>query len=53
MTIGENKTRVSLVLDADDKKLLQELADKEDRSLNYIVNKILRQYIASQKQDPK
>ena len=47
--IHKDKTRVSLILPKTLKDYLQSLADADDRSLNYIIEKILSEYMAAHK----
>ena len=47
--IHKDKTRVSLILPKTLKDYLQTLAIADDRSLNYIIEKILSEYMESQK----
>lgn len=47
--IHKDKTRVSLILPKTLKDYLQSLADEDDRSLNYIIEKILSEYMAAHK----
>ncbi len=45
MGVAPNKTRTSIVLDKTDKEILEKLAEEDDRSFNYIVNKAVKRYI--------
>ena len=47
--IHKDKIRVSLILPKTLKDYLQSLADEDDRSLNYIIEKILGEYMAAHK----
>ena len=47
--IHKDKTRVSLILPKTLKDYLQSLAKTDDRSLNYIIEKILSEYMAAHK----
>lgn len=51
MSIANDKTRTSIVIDKTDKEILEKLAKADDRSFNYIVNRAIKQYIKSQ--DPR
>jgi len=45
MSIASNKVRASIVIEKADKAALEEIAKKEDRSLNYMINKAIKEYI--------
>ncbi len=45
MPIAPNKIRVSVVLEKTDKAALEKLAEDDDRSLNYMINKAVKEYI--------
>ncbi|NLK29234.1 MAG: ribbon-helix-helix protein, CopG family [Clostridiales bacterium] len=45
MSIASDKTRVSIVIDKEDKLKLEELAQADDRSLNYVINKAIKEYL--------
>ena len=47
-----NKT-VSIYLNQDFYKKLYEIAEKEERSLNWLINKILKKYIEEQEDESK
>lgn len=47
MSISENKTRMSLVLEKKDKALLEDIAKKQERSVNYCICKAIKQYISN------
>ncbi len=45
MSISDSKIRCSLVLEKKDKTIIEEIALKNDRSVNYIINQIIKDYI--------
>lgn len=45
MSISESKIRMSLVIDKSDKELLEKIAKTDDRSVNYTINKAIKEYI--------
>ena len=49
MAIGEDKTGVLVNMNKDMKAKLEELAKKDERSLTNLINKILTEYVESQK----
>lgn len=49
MTKDKNKERCSIVLDREDKKALLKMAEKEERSLNYIIGKAVKQFLQNHK----
>lgn len=44
---------VSIYLDQDFHKKLSEIAEKEERSLNWLINKILKKYVEDQDSESK
>ncbi len=49
MAISDKKTRISLVIKKDDKAILEELAKQDELSVNYVINKAIKQYILNAK----
>lgn len=47
MTIANNKTRYALTLEKSDKEKLEKIAKEQNRSLNNLIETILKQYLAS------
>ena len=47
MSISSDKVRISLVIDKEDKAKLEEIAKADDRTLSYIVNKAIKEYLQS------
>ena len=47
MTIADNKTRYALTLEKSDKEKLEKIAKERNRSLNNLIETILKQYLAS------
>lgn len=45
MSISDNKIRCSLVIEKDDKLALENIAKKDDRSLNYVINQAIKIFI--------
>lgn len=51
--ISDNKSRVSLILPKELKAYLQTIADEDDRSLNYVIEKILSEFMETHKETHK
>lgn len=47
MTIAGNKTRYALTLEKSDKEKLEKIAKEQNRSLNNLIETILKEYLAS------
>ena len=47
MAISDEKTRYSLTLEKTDKKKLEQLAKEQNRSLNNLIETILKDYLAN------
>lgn len=47
MTIANSKTRYALTLEKSDKEKLEKLAKEQNRSLNNLIETILKEYLAS------
>ena len=45
-----NKAKISITLDADVHENVSALAEKDDRSVSSMINKILREYCAGKKE---
>ena len=45
MSIYDNKVRCSLVMEKNDKIILESMAKKNDRSINYIINQAIKEFI--------
>ena len=45
MSIADDKIRTSIVIDKNDKEILENIAKSDDRSFNYIVNRAIKQFI--------
>lgn len=45
MSISDTKIRCSLVMEKSDKAILEEIAIKNDRSLSYVINQAIKEYI--------
>lgn len=45
MAISDKRTRISLTIEKEDRKILEELAEKDERSLTYVINKAIKEYI--------
>ncbi len=48
MSISNSKTRYSLVIEKNNKKILEDIAKKNDRSLNYMINLAIKEFIENQ-----
>lgn len=46
-----NKAKISITLDTDVHEVISELAEKDDRSVSSMINKILREYCADKKKE--
>ena len=53
MSISSNKTRTTITIEKQDKEFLEQIAKVNDRSLNYIINKALKQFISENITTPK
>lgn len=53
MSISDNKTRCSLVIEKEDKAILEQIAKNKERSLNYVINKAIKAYIKENLPDKK
>lgn len=45
MTVSENKTRVSIVIDKEDKVKLDAIAKSQERSINFLINKAIKEWL--------
>ncbi len=45
MTISSSKIRMSLVIDKSDKAKLEKVAEAQERSVNYCINKAIKKYL--------
>lgn len=45
MAISDSKQRMSLVIEKSDKIILESIAKKDDRSVNYIINQAIKEFI--------
>lgn len=45
MAISDTKQRMSLVIDKKDKVILEGMAKKDDRSVNYVINQAIKEFI--------
>lgn len=45
MSIASDKIRISLVIDKADKAKLEQIATSDDRSISYIINKAIKEYL--------
>lgn len=45
MAISDNKTRTILTLEKKTKKTLEKIAEKENRSLNNLIETIIKEYL--------
>lgn len=45
MSISSSKTRMSLVIDKNDKAELEKIAKAQERSVNYCINKAIKKYL--------
>lgn len=43
--IAENKARISFLIDKSDKQKLEYIAQKQDRSVSYIINLAITKYL--------
>nr|WP_296470246.1 hypothetical protein [uncultured Acetatifactor sp.] len=45
MAISDIKQRMSLVINKKDKAILEDIAKKDDRSVNYVINQAIKEFI--------
>lgn len=45
MAISNLKQRMSLVIEKSDKTILESMAKKDDRSVNYVINQAIKEFI--------
>lgn len=45
MAISDTKQRMSLVIEKKDKLILEDMAKKDDRSVNYVINQAIKEFI--------
>jgi len=45
MSISDSKIRCSLVIEKKDKYAIENIAQKNDRSVNYVINQAIKEYI--------
>lgn len=45
MAISDTKQRMSQVIDKKDKVILEGMAKKDDRSVNYVINQAIKEFI--------
>lgn len=45
MSISENKIRCSLVMEKKDRAIIEKIAEQNDRSINYVINQAIKDYI--------
>ena len=45
MAISDSKQRMSLVIEKNDKAILEDIAKENDRSVNYIINQAIKEFI--------
>lgn len=53
MAISSIKQRMSLVIEKNDKIILDNIAKKNDRSVNYVINQAIKEYIKKTLPDKK
>ena len=45
MAISDSKQRMSLVIEKNDKAMLEDIAKENDRSVNYVINQAIKEFI--------
>ena len=45
MAISDSKQRMSLVIEKNDKAILEDIAKENDRSVNYVINQAIKKII--------
>ncbi len=45
MAISDSKQRMSLVIEKNDKAILEDIAKENDRSVNYVINQAIKEFI--------
>jgi len=53
MAISNLKQRTSLVIEKSDKAILEDMAKKNDRSVNYVINQAIKEFIKKNLPDKK
>lgn len=53
MSISDSKIRCSLVIEKKDKLILEGMAKKDDRSVNYVINQAIKEFIRKNAPDNK
>lgn len=51
MAISDTKTRMSLIIEKNNKKILENMAKADDRSVNYIINQAIKEFIKKNSPD--
>jgi hypothetical protein len=45
VAISDSKQRMSLVIEKNDKAILEDIAKENDRSVNYVINQAIKEFI--------
>lgn len=45
MAISDSKQRMSFVIEKNDKAILEDIAKENDRSVNYVINQAIKEFI--------
>ena len=45
VSISDSKIRCSLVIDKKDKSIIEKIAEQNDRSINYVINQAIKEFI--------
>ena len=51
MAISDSKQRMSLVIEKNDKAILEDIAKENDRSVNYVINQAIKDFIKKSASD--
>ena len=51
MAISNSKQRMSLVIEKKDKAILEDIAKENDRSVNYVINQAIKEFIEKKTPD--
>lgn len=51
MAISDSKQRMSLVIEKNDKAILEDIAKENDRSVNYVINQAIKDFIKKSTSD--
>ncbi len=53
MSISDSKIRCSIVIEKKNKYTIEDIAKKRDRSVNYVINQAIKEYIQKTSPEPE